>query len=212
MPEGDTILRTVHSHLGMSGSWHLYRPGEPWRKRPESAALALEVEGARAALFQPKILEILSERALRAHRFLRSLGPDLLSNAFEESEALRRFRVHDVTPVGEAVMNQSIVSGIGNVYKSEVLFLERVDPFAPVGSLVDAKLRAILGCARELLRRNLDGRPRRTRFGRDGQRKWVYRRRGDPCLVCGEPVRMRRQGDLGRSTYWCPACQETQSP
>jgi endonuclease-8 len=124
-----------------------------------------------------------------------------------DHELIRRFRIHEATPIGEALMNQTIVCGVGNVYKSEVLFICRVNPFTLVGELSDDQLLRLLQRARKLMRRNLEGYPRRTRFASDGRRQWVYGRRNDPCLVCGGRIQMRRQGDLGRSTFWCPTCQ-----
>jgi endonuclease VIII len=104
-------------------------------------------------------------------------------------------------------MNQTIVSGVGNVYKSEVLFLEQLNPFARVEDLTDEVLLRVVRRGAELMRRNVQGGARTTRFGLDGHRLWVYGRSGKPCLKCGTTLQMRRQGDLGRSTYWCPACQ-----
>jgi endonuclease-8 len=199
--------RTLHSHLGMHGSWHLYPPGEPWRKDRRLAALVLEVPGSVVVCFSPKVLQLLSADQLRRHAHLARLGPDLLAEQVDDAEVLRRFRVHDRTPIGEAVMNQSIVSGIGNVYKSEVLFLTRTNPMTTVGQLSDEQLLNIAQTARQWLAKNLTGDPRRTRSALDGQRLWVYGRCGKACFVCGQRIQLRRQGDLGRTTYWCPKCQ-----
>ena len=206
--------RTIHSHLGMHGSWHLYRPGEPWQKAPRWAALILEIPAAVSICFSPKVLQLLSADQLRRHPCLARLGPDLLAEHVDDEEVLRRFRTHKRTPIGEAVMNQRIVSGIGNVYKSEVLFLTRINPWKTVAALSDAQILDIAHTARQWLAKNRTGSPRRTRSSLDGQRLWVYGRCGKPCLVCGGLVRLRRQGDLGRTTYWCPQCQtdQTQMP
>lgn len=199
--------RVLHSHMGMTGSWHLYQPGEAWRKPERRAAIWCTFDAAVAVCFTPKTLELLTHTAFRRHAYLQRLGPDLLNTHFDSEEALRRFRVHARMPIGEAVMNQTILSGIGNVYKSEVLFITRFCPFKPVAEFDDDQLHTILTTARDLMFRNLDGYPRTTRFALDRQRKWVYSRQGKPCLRCGTPISMRRQGDLGRSTYWCPSCQ-----
>ncbi len=199
--------RTIHSHLGMHGSWHLYQPGESWHKPSRLAALVLEVPGCICVCFSPKTLQLLSADQLRRHAHLTRLGPDLLGECVEEAEVLRRFRLHDATPVGEAVMNQSIVAGIGNVYKSEVLFLTKTNPLIPVGELSDEQILKIAQTARQWLAKNLVGYPRRTRSALDGQRLWVYGRSGKPCFQCGQRIQLRRQGDLGRTTYWCPQCQ-----
>ena len=144
------------------------------------------------------------------HPRLRRLGPDVLSADFDDAEAVRRIKARPRTPIGEALLFQSAVAGVGNVYKSETLFLSRMDPFAPVAFFSDAELSRIVAKARELLSANVEGWPRgtrRTRRTRAGSGYWVYGRSGRPCRRCGRPVRMRRQGSAGRSTYWCPACQ-----
>ncbi|MCO6456682.1 MAG: Fpg/Nei family DNA glycosylase [Pirellulaceae bacterium] len=199
---------TIHSHLGMTGSWHTYLPGEAWFKPRQRAALTLETATVVCVCFSPKTLELLSPTGLRRHPYLHRLGPDLLAETFDPAEAVRRFRMHDGVPLGEAVMNQSIVCGIGNVYKCEVLFLERLDPRTPVQALSDDQLRALVLRARQLLQANRHGYPRRTRSAADGTRLWVYGRSGRPCLACGQPVLVTRQGDLGRTTYWCARCQK----
>ncbi len=197
----------IHSHMGMTGSWHVYAAGATWRKPRRNARLVLRVEGQEVVCFTPKQLELLTPDGLRRHAHLQRLGPDVLDESFDVEACLARLRREGRRPVGEVVMDQRVLAGIGNVYKSEVLFLERIDPFAPVASLDDERLRGLLRRTVRLARRNLEGKPRRTRSRPDGRRKWVYGRSGEPCYECGTSIRMRRQGDLGRSTYWCPACQ-----
>jgi endonuclease VIII len=204
--------RVIHSHLGMHGAWHIYRLGQPWQKPARQAALCLRVPETECVCFNPKTLELLSETAFRRHPHLHRLGPDLLADKLDEAEVLRRFRTGPLRPIGEAVMDQTIVCGIGNVYKSEVLFLCRIDPFVAVGQLGDDRLVELIQCARQLMSKNLRGDPRRTRFRLDGERVWVYGRAGKACFTCGAPVQIRRQGDLGRTTFWCPACQGCQRP
>lgn len=201
--------RVLHSHMGMTGAWHLYHAGEPWKKPTRRAEIVLTFDRIVAVCFSPKLMELLSPTAFRRHRYLQSLGPDLLAANVNESEVIRRFRVHNQSPVGEVIMNQTVACGIGNVYKSEVLFLTQVDPFSRVQRLDDDQLLNCIQTARGLMRRNLEGYPRRTRFRGDAHRLWVYDRSGKPCYVCGELIQMRRQGDLGRSTYWCEECQRT---
>jgi endonuclease-8 len=216
--------RTIHSHLGMHGSWHVYGKGEPWRKNKRLAGLVIEVDenptdgestpenaSPRASVcvcFNPKTLELLSETQLRRHPHLSRLGPDLLGGELDMEEVVRRFRVHDQTPIGGAVMNQTIVCGIGNIYKSEVLFMTRINPFRPVAKLSDEDIARIVNSARKWLRFNaVGGYPRRTRSGLDGASLWVYGRGGRACFRCRTRIRVRRQGDLGRTTFWCPRCQ-----
>jgi endonuclease-8 len=135
------------------------------------------------------------------------LGPDLLSPDYDQAEVLSRLREHPDSTIAEALMLQSIVAGIGNVYKSETLFIEKVSPFVKVSELDDATLERLLRRARELMRRNLKG-PRRTTFGTfAGTSHFVYERSGQHCLKCDTKIRMLRQGPLQRSTYFCPECQ-----
>jgi endonuclease-8 len=152
-------------------------------------------------------LQILSPDRLRRHEHLRLLGPDLLSPDFDAAEALRRLRMNNEFPIGEAVMNQRLVAGIGNIYKSETLFLSKVDPFASVGSLGDEAWLALLALARKLMRRNLATQTRKIRLAGDGGKMWAYGRPGKPCFKCGTIILIRRQGDQGRTTFWCPQCQ-----
>ncbi len=199
--------RTLHSHLGMHGSWQVYLKQKPWRKPIRWAGLALTLSNCRVVCFQPKTLEWLNAVQLKRHPYLHRLGPDLLDESCDVDEILARFRRQPQRPLGEAVMDQTILCGIGNVFKSELLFLERVDPFRSVGELSDEALRGLIAHGQKLLRKNSAGEPRRTRLGDPRQALWVYGRSGEHCLVCGEKISLRRQGDLGRSTYWCGSCQ-----
>jgi endonuclease-8 len=195
---------TLHTHMRMDGSWHIYRPGERWWRGAHRAVAVLETEAWVAVCFDAPIVELLppgEEPAL-----VQRLGPDLLDPSVDLDEAIARMRTLASMSIGEAVMRQDAVAGIGNVYKSEVLFLRRVDPFAALDTLDDAALLAILREAQRLLRRNLSTRRRTTRERADG-RLWVYGRSGQPCFACGTRIRMRRQGELARSTYYCPRCQ-----
>ena len=207
--------RVLHSHMGMTGSWHTYQLEEPWRKSPRWAALAMTVSveqtQAKVVCFSPKVLELLSPTQFRRHAFLNRLGPDLMLDGFDAETVLGRFRIHNLAPIGEAVMNQTIVCGIGNVYKSETLFLTRQNPFVRVGEFTDEAILTVVTKAQSLMHQNKLGYPRQTRLSSDGQHLWVYGRSGQPCFECGATIEMRRQGDLGRSTYWCPSCQNGRS-
>lgn len=197
----------VHSHMGMTGSWHVYHPQQPWRKGANLAALVMRVAALDAVCFSPKLLELLSADRLRRHPHLNRLGPDLLGAEFDVPAAIARFRRRNALPLGEAVMDQTIVCGIGNVYKSDLLFVLGFDPFAAVAQFTDDELGALLQRAQALMKRNLSGAPRQTRFRGDGRRLWVYGRSGDACFTCGAAIQLRRQGDAGRTTCWCPVCQ-----
>lgn len=198
---------TVHSHLGMTGSWHIYPRGERWRKPPQRAALALRFDTHDLVCFSPKLIKLEDAGGLRRKPMLSRLGPDLLAENFDADAALSRLRRHRQLAIGEALMNQQLVAGIGNVYKSEILFMTRLDPFRPVADFDDETLRSCLRTARHYMRRNLEGLRRKFRGSTLGDRLWVYRRRGMACLECATPIAMRRQGEAARSTYYCPQCQ-----
>jgi endonuclease-8 len=167
----------------------------------------LAVDELDVICFSPKLLELLSADQLRHHAHLRRLGPDMLAREFDLPDAVSRFRARNELPLGEAVMNQTIVCGIGNVYKSDLLFLMGFDPFAAVAKFTDDELAAMIDRARRLMLRNLSGAPRQTRFRGDGRRLWCYGRSGEACFKCGGVLQLRRQGEAGRTTCWCPTCQ-----
>ena len=199
--------RTPRTHLRMTGSWHLYRPGERWKKPARRAWVVIETPDAVAVCFSAPEVEMLTGGAARRGGAAARVGPDLLAPHLDLDAVVARWRTRPELPIGVAVMRQRLAAGIGNVYKSEVLFLCRVDPFARVGDLPAERLRAVAGVARRELGRNLGPGPRRTRHALDGGRYWVYGRSGRACRRCGETVRMRRQGQDARSTYFCPRCQ-----
>ncbi len=203
---------TIHTHLGMTGSWHTYQPDERWRKPRSQSAIALQTTSGNVAVcFHPKTFELLSEDGLRRHPWLNRLGPDLLDSGVDFELIVSNFRRQPDLHLGVAVMDQRLLMGIGNVYKSELLFLEKLNPFLTIQCYSDEQLLQMLRRGQRLMRANLDGGPRRTRMGRDGSRTWVYGRGGKPCLKCSDLIQMQRQGDLGRSTYWCLNCQENAS-
>jgi endonuclease-8 len=215
--DGALELRT---HLRMNGSWHRYRPGERWRRPAARARLVLEVPGAVAVCFDAPVVELFEGRAEALHPALGRLGPDLLAPDFDRAEALRRLRdpARAETTIAEALLDQRALAGIGNVYKSETLFIERVSPFALVGRLGDLVLGRLVDRARELMVANVvAGRgPERVTTGRDRAAAgplYVYGQAGRPCRRCATPIAVRRQGtDLPRATYWCPHCQPETAP
>ena len=199
---------TVRSHLRMTGSWHRYRPGERWRRPAREASAVLETAEAVAVAFNTPVVELLTDADLRRSHALTALGPDLLAADVDFGEALRRLRERDAEQLGNALLDQRAVAGIGNVYKSEVAFLERLDPWAPIAVFEDDELVSALRTARRLLQANTRGGARvTTGSGLRGQSLWVYGRSGRPCRQCGTPIRQERQGELARLTYWCPRCQ-----
>jgi endonuclease-8 len=209
----------LRTHLRMLGTWHRYRPGEPWRRPQSRAVLVIEVPGAVAVCFDAPVVELFETRATALHPSLGRLGPDLLDPAFDAAEARRRLREPSraAVEIGPALLDQRALAGIGNVYKSEVLFIERVDPFATVADLDDAALHRMIATARRLLVANASrnrGPERITTLDpATGARLapgalWVYGRAARPCYRCRTPIRAASQGtDLPRTTYWCPTCQ-----
>ena len=199
---------TLRSHLRMRGSWHRYRPGEPWRAPRHRASAILETDVAVAVAFDTPVVELLTDADLRRSRPLTQLGPDLLGPTFDLDEALRRLRERDGEQLGNGLLDQRAVAGIGNVIKSEAAFIERLDPWSPVRAYDDDHLRAVLQTSRRLLRANTGGGARVTTGNRRaGQQLWVYGRTGRPCRRCSTRIRSARQGELARTTYWCPRCQ-----
>jgi endonuclease-8 len=192
----------------MKGSWHRYRPGERWRLPQRRASAVLETAEAVAVAYDTPVVELLTDADLRRSPALTALGPDLLGAEFDLEEALRRLRERNGEELGNALLDQRAVAGIGNVYKSEVAFLERMNPWAKVGAFEDAELVAALRTAKRLLEANTRGGARvTTGSSARGQGLWVYGRAGRPCRRCGTTIRSGRQGDLARLTYWCERCQ-----
>jgi endonuclease VIII len=203
--------RVLHSHMQMTGSWHIYQPGEKWRKPAYLARCVIEVEGAVAVCFSAPVIRVLTAPALARDDRLNALGPDILAEHFDETEAITRLRTEPQRAIGDAVLDQRFVAGIGNIYKSESLFRAHVDPFAPVAALDEETLKKILQHARKLMRASvLSVGARRTAPG-GGDPYWVYGRSRRACRRCGTRIQMQRQGALARSTYWCPRCQRTGS-
>ena len=212
---GDLILRT---HMLMTGSWHLYRPGERWQRPRGDMRVLIATASFVAVAFSIQVAELETAQSLARVRVLRSLGPDLLSDAFDPADALTRLRAQDTRPIGEALLNQRVMAGIGNVFKSETLFVSGVNPFVPVASLTDDRLRSVIATARKLLRVNISptagsgiitykGLRRTTGRAKESEGLWVYSRRDEPCRKCGTPISYLKSGPDARSTYWCPRCQ-----
>jgi endonuclease-8 len=208
------LLRT---HMRMNGSWHIYRPGERWHRPRRDMRIVVATADFEAVGFNIPVAEFLHQRDVPRHLALRQLGPDLLADDFDEDAAVSRIQSNAATPIGDALLDQRLLAGIGNVYKSEVLFACRVDPFVPAGLLDSPTIRRLVRTARKLLRANTSGElPPMTTYGgfrrttgRDdpSQRLWVYGRGRKPCRRCGAPIAIGKQGPHARLTYWCPQCQ-----
>jgi endonuclease-8 len=206
---------TLHTHLRMGGTWHRYSPGEAWRMPAWKAKVVLEVPEHVLVCFNAPVAELMEDRAVDLHPALVSLGPDLLHPEFSPEEAFARVRARVDIEIAEALIDQRCLAGIGNVYKSEVLFLESVNPWTHLSAVSDDKLRALIDTAQRLLRENVDPRrPHRVTTRGDPAASgslWVYGRLNRPCARCRTPIRVRRQGALNRPTYWCPRCQPSSS-
>jgi endonuclease VIII len=193
---GDLVL---HSHLGMSGSWHVYRRGAAWRKPARSAWVALRGGEREAVQFGGPTLRVLGGAAVRRDPQLAGLGPDILAADFDADAAVRSLRTAPDRGIGEALLDQRRVAGIGNIFKSEACFAARLDPWRQIEGLEEAELERVLLAARDLMQGAVAN-------GRQEERA-IYRRAGRPCPVCGTPIASRGQGDANRTTYWCPGCQ-----
>jgi endonuclease VIII len=200
---GDGI--TVHTHLRMDGSWRV-RPARERVANSHRIRLILANSDWQAVGYQLGVVEVLPTAS--EHTVVGYLGPDLLGPGWDPAEATRRLLADPARPVGEALLDQRNLAGIGNVYKAELLFLRGVDPWRPVGEVAD--VAALVGLAQRLLEAN------KERFGmittgvaRRGEQTWVYGRAGRPCRRCGTPVKSADQGrnPEERITYWCPRCQ-----
>jgi endonuclease VIII len=192
---GDLVL---HSHLGMSGSWHVYRRGAAWRKPRGAAWAALKGKSSEAVQFGGPTLRLLRADALRRDPVLRRLGPDILATDFDPTVIARSLQADPSRSLGDALLDQTLVAGIGNIFKSEACFAARLDPWQPIGELTDEQLDRVVGAAHDLMQGAVeDGRGANA----------VYRRAGQPCPACSTPIVSRGQGDANRTTYWCPGCQ-----
>jgi endonuclease-8 len=213
---GDLILRT---HLRMHGSWHIYRPGERWRAPARDARVVISTGEWVAIAFNVTDAELLTSDEAARHPRLSLLGPDLLADAPDLVEARERVKGSGAAHIADALLAQQAVAGLGNVYKSELLFLLGVYPFTPVNRVPDATIDALLARGRDLLRLNVaeapvagGARPGRVTTGRlnPDEKLWVYGRAGGPCFRCGTPIQSRSETG-GRRTYWCPTCQASRA-
>lgn len=196
---------TVHTHLRMDGSWRV-RPAHDRIAQTHRIRLILANHEWQAIGYQLGVVEIIATAA--EDKAVGYLGPDVLGPGWDPAEATRRLLADPARPVGEALLDQRNLAGIGNVYKAELLFLRGIDPWRPVGEVAD--VGALVGLAHRMLDAN------KERFGmvttgvaRSGEETWVYGRAGRPCRRCGTPVRSADQGrnPEERITYWCPRCQ-----
>ena len=192
---GELVL---HSHLGISGSWHVYRRGEAWRKPTGAAWAVLTAERAEAVQFGGPTLRLLRAEAVSRDPVLARLGPDILAADFDGERIARSLASAPERGLGDALLDQHLVAGIGNIFKSEACFAARLDPWQRIAGLSAEQLRHVAQAAHDLMHEAVEqGRGDRA----------VYKRAGRPCPRCGTKIHSRGQGDANRTTYWCPSCQ-----
>lgn len=202
---------TLHSHLRMDGSWRVYAPGERWRGGPSHQIRAILGNAEQIAVgYRLPVLELLRTRD--EEQVVGHLGPDLLGPDWAPGTALDNLLTDPGRALGEALLDQRNLAGIGNVYKSELSFMARVTPWLPVGELPPGVAERLVATAHRLLEANKERFDRRTTPGarRTEQHLFVYGREGRPCLRCGTPI--RKAGQDERVTYWCPGCQSGPTP
>lgn len=210
---------TLATHMLMNGSWHIYRPGERWQRPPRTARIVLENADYHAVAFDVPVAEMHTPQSLARNHHIPSAASDVLSEKFDDEAALDRLGSQPDDELGEALLLQKNLAGVGNVFKSEVCFATGLNPFRKVSTLTRNQLAQIIEVARRQLGSNvLEDSPnaivtyrgigRRTTNQSDpGDNLWVYGRKGLPCRKCGDPIRSRLQGSGPRLTYWCSRCQ-----
>ena len=204
----DGPLLVLRSHMRMTGSWHVYATGAPWQRPERQATLVLEA-GARTAVgFNIPVVELTTERDVSRVPAIASLGPDVLVDPFDLLEARRRAKGSDPgRPIGDLLLDQRVVAGIGNIYRCESLFLCGLHPRTPIQALDAAAFDRLVLEASRLMRANIGAASLARGFGAGLNRPWVYGRSTRPCRRCGTPICSERLGGQARTVYWCPVCQ-----
>jgi endonuclease-8 len=221
---GDLILL---SHMLMSGSWHIYRTGERWKMLRRAMRVVVTCGEMQGVLFNAQVAEFHTTRSLERYSMVPKLGPDVLGEGFtiEHGIAALRERMasHPADEVGVALLNQQVLAGLGNVYKSEVPFMAGVNPFRALSTLTASEIDRMVELSLRFMKANVNvdlvrgemgegivtytGARRTTGAMQQSDRVWVYGRQGRECRRCGTPVMRRLQGEQARPTYWCPVCQ-----
>lgn len=196
--DNELLLR---SHLRMTGVWDVRPVGGRWRRAPSRAWLVLRAGQQEVVQYDGPVLELMTAGRRRFDQRLAALGPDVLADTFDAHGFLRRLRSTDqARPLGDALLDQRILAGIGNIWKAESCWQEQLDPWRPLGSVTDEQAVSLVEGIR----------PRMLRSGTQGHRAArarIYGHAGEPCPRCGTAIVARGQGDQNRTTYWCPGCQ-----
>ena len=202
----------IHTHAMQYGSWQVGSGREPLRKAARFVRLRIDTPTRRGVFFHGPVMEVLSREEFAAHERFHSLGPDVLHPNFDAGAVHSAISAQGEREIGDVVLDQRVVAGIGNIYKSEGLFVATIDPRRPASSLHLEETTTFFAEVIPLMEAG------RQRFGmietlpeelrhEPWMRTWVYRRRGQPCFVCGTPIQMLRQGAFQRTTYFCRECQ-----
>ena len=213
---GGSILAT---HMLMSGSWHIYRPGDPWQEKASNVRIVIETADYLAVGFRIPVARMYTAESLLRDKKIPRTDRDVLSSSFDAANAVKRLMARTRDELGDALLRQDVLAGVGNVFKSEICFLLRLSPFRKVETLSEKQVKEIVARAQKLMAANVledstdlivtySGKNRRTTHNATpGDNLWVYGRKNEPCRKCGTPIKRALQGPNARSTYWCPTCQ-----
>jgi endonuclease-8 len=205
---GDLILLT---HMLMSGSWHIYRPGEKWQRHRSHMRIVVETPAMLAVAFDVPVAEFHTARSLERRAGFNRLGPAPLAPDFDPAVAAANLAARGHLELGLALLDQTALAGLGNVFKSEVAFACGLNPFRQVATLTAEQLASLVSTARKYLVANVTEpwghRRTTTRNTQKEENLWVYGREGQPCRRCATPIRSRKHAADGRISFWCPACQ-----
>ena len=202
----------LHTHMRMTGSWHVYSAGDTWKRPERQAKVVIECGERVAVCFNVPIVELTTDgTGLRArHDAVGHLGPDILSDPLDMNAIVSRVRSRPPeTPLGELLLDQRVTAGIGNIYRCESLFVEGFNPWRRVHTIDDVQLSALITTAATLMRTAIVAHGMERDFGRGSGQPWVYGRTGRPCHRCAALIRSRLQGVQARTAFWCPTCQPT---
>jgi endonuclease VIII len=193
---------TIHSHLRMTGSWQVRPIGAQWRRHPRRAWLVMRRGDREVVQFDGPVLELMTDSRTRIDRRIAGLGPDVVSaEPFDDAEYLRRLRHDDPTrPIGDTLLDQHVVAGMGTVWRSEACWRAAVDPWRPTGDVTDEEAHDLVHKVRAFMQTSATD-------GFQNRHQQVYNRAGKPCSRCGTRIVAGTQGDNNRPLYWCPGCQ-----